>query len=97
MDLRAIRGCAAKALASSRFPPWVSSPRVSEIICYKILQNEAAAFESAYRRAGAVLQASTLMDCMAAIPCSGGSLASAFMTKVEKAKNTPAIVPSRAP
>ena len=35
----------------------------------------------------------TLMDCIAAMPSSAGSRASAFITKVEKAKKTPAIVP----
>ena len=35
----------------------------------------------------------TLMDCIAAMPSSAGSRANAFITKVEKAKKTPAIVP----
>lgn len=35
----------------------------------------------------------TLMDCIAAMPSFGGSRANAFMTKVENAKKTPAIVP----
>ncbi|WJH36652.1 hypothetical protein N6H14_13490 [Paenibacillus sp. CC-CFT747] len=34
-----------------------------------------------------------LIHCIAAIPCEAGSLASAVMTKVEKAKNMPAITP----
>jgi hypothetical protein len=35
----------------------------------------------------------TLMDCIAAMPSFAGSRANAFMTKVENAKKTPAIVP----
>ncbi|WP_248277297.1 hypothetical protein [Brasilonema octagenarum] len=34
-----------------------------------------------------------LMDCMATMPCVGFSRASALITKVEKAKKTPAISP----
>jgi hypothetical protein len=34
-----------------------------------------------------------LMDCMAAMPCDGWSRARALITKVEKAKKTPAISP----
>jgi hypothetical protein len=34
-----------------------------------------------------------LMDCMAAMPSAGGSRPSAFITKAEKAKKTPAINP----
>src|SRR5262245_48925639 len=37
------------------------------------------------------LGTAALTDCMAAIPCSGWIRARAFMTKVEKAKKTPAI------
>lgn len=35
----------------------------------------------------------TLIDCIAATPCSSGSRASAFITNEEKAKNTPATKP----
>src|SRR5262245_48969559 len=35
----------------------------------------------------------TLMDCMAAMPCAAGRRARAFITKDEKAKKTPAINP----
>jgi hypothetical protein len=34
-----------------------------------------------------------LIDCIAAIPCAGWSLARALITKTEKAKKTPAINP----
>ena len=37
--------------------------------------------------------AARLIDCMAAIPSAAGRRASASMTKVEKAKNTPATSP----
>jgi hypothetical protein len=35
----------------------------------------------------------TLIDCMAAIPCAGGTRAKLFMTKFEKAKKIPATRP----
>ena len=35
----------------------------------------------------------TLIDCIAATPCAAGSLASARITNVENAKNTPATRP----
>jgi hypothetical protein len=37
--------------------------------------------------------AARLIDCIAAIPCGAGSLPSAGMTKLEKAKKTPAANP----
>jgi hypothetical protein len=37
--------------------------------------------------------ASSLIDCIAAIPCGAGSRFNAGITKVEKAKNTPATRP----
>jgi hypothetical protein len=39
------------------------------------------------------LTAATLMDCIAAMPCAAGSRDRPFMTKLENAKNTPAIDP----
>ena len=33
------------------------------------------------------------MACMAAVPCAKGSRANAFMTKLEKAKSTPPVMP----
>jgi hypothetical protein len=39
------------------------------------------------------LSTTTLIDCMAAIPCGVGRRANAFITKAENAKNTPPIKP----
>src|SRR5262245_57090034 len=39
------------------------------------------------------LMTTTLMDCMAAMPCAAGRRARAFITKDEKAKKTPPISP----
>ena len=44
-------------------------------------------------RPNVALRIVTLIEFMAAMPCSGGSFASAVMMKLEKAKNKPAIRP----
>ena len=42
---------------------------------------------------GHLFSTTTLIDCMAATPCAGGTRAKAFITKFEKAKKIPATRP----